>query len=65
MYALGWGTSKSGVALRILGVAPTTGEKGVAVKVGETGASHLTPLHTPHLYRLSIGLPFHLLLNDK
>ena len=27
------------------GVAPTVGEKGVALKIGETGASHLTPLH--------------------
>ena len=33
--------------LRILGVAPIEGEKGVALKVGETGASHLTPLHAP------------------
>ena len=41
------GTSKSGVALRILGVAPTVGEKGVALKLGETAASHLTPLFTP------------------
>ena len=47
MYALGWGISKSGVALRILGVAPTEGEKGAALKVVETGASHLTPLHAP------------------
>ena len=39
--------TKSCVALRILGVAPTVGEKGVALKVGETGASHLTPLHAP------------------
>ena len=30
-----------GEALRILGVAPKVGEKGVALKVG---ASHLTPL---------------------
>ena len=27
----GWGTSKSGVALKILGVAPKVGEKGVAL----------------------------------
>ena len=45
----GWWTSKSGVALRILGVAPTEGEKYVALKVGETAASHLTPLHVPGL----------------
>ena len=35
------------MALRILGVAPTVGEKGVALNVGETGASLLTPLHAP------------------
>ena len=33
------------MALRILDVAPKVGEKGVALKVGETGASHYTPLH--------------------
>ena len=43
------GLGKLGVALRILGVAPTVGEKGVVLKVGETGASHLTPLHAPAL----------------
>ena len=32
-----WGTSNSGVALRILGVAPKVGEKGEAPKVGEKG----------------------------
>ena len=37
LYTLGW----------ILGVAPTVGEKCLALKVGETGASHLTPLHAP------------------
>ena len=31
--------------LKILGVAPKVGEKGVALKVGETAASH--PLHAP------------------
>ena len=35
------------MALRIFGVAPTLGEKDVALKVGETAASHRTPLHTP------------------
>ena len=36
------------MALRSLGVAaPTIGEKVVALKVDETGASHLTPLHAP------------------
>ena len=34
-----------GVALRILGVAPKVGEKGVALKEGEITTSHLTPLH--------------------
>ena len=29
------------MALSTLGVAPTVGEKGVALKVGETAASHL------------------------
>ena len=43
VYA-GLGALKSSVALRSLGVAPTIGEKGVAGKVGETGASHLTPI---------------------
>ena len=46
-YTIGWRTSKSGVPLRILGVAPIEDEKGVALKVAETGASHLTPLHAP------------------
>ena len=44
---IGWWNSKSGVALRILGVAPTVGEKAADLKVDETGASHLTPLHAP------------------
>ena len=35
------------MALRILDEASPVGEKGVALKVGETGASHLTPLHAP------------------
>ena len=39
MYTLGWGISKVGVELKILGVAPTVGEKGVALKVDESGAS--------------------------
>ena len=38
------GDLKFGVALRIFGVALIVGEKGVALKVGETAASHLTPL---------------------
>ena len=29
------------------GVAPKLYEKGVALKVGEKAASHLTPLHAP------------------
>ena len=33
------------MVLRILGVAPKLGEKGVALKVGEKAASHFTPLH--------------------
>ena len=37
--------AKSGVALRILGVAPKVDEKGEALKVGGKAASHLTPLH--------------------
>ena len=43
------GTSKLGAALRILGVTTKEGEKvGVALKVGEKAASHITPpLHTP------------------
>ena len=36
-----------GVALRILGVAPTVGEKGVSLKVGETGASPSHPSARP------------------
>ena len=39
----GWGTSKLGVALGILGVALKVGEKGVALKVGEKSASQLPP----------------------
>ena len=39
----GWGTSKSGVVQRTLGVAPRVGEKGVALKVGEKAALHLSP----------------------
>ena len=35
----------TGVALRILGVTPTVGEKGVSLKVGEAFVSHLNPLH--------------------
>ena len=33
------------------GVAQTVGEKGVALIVGETAASHLTPMHSP-VYKL-------------
>ena len=35
----------TGVALGILVVAPKSGEKGVALKVGEKTALYLTPLH--------------------
>ena len=34
-----WGISKSGVALRILGVAPEVGEKAGVLRVGENSAS--------------------------
>ena len=37
----------TGVALGILVVAPKSGEKGVALKVGEKTALYLTPLHAP------------------
>ena len=37
--------AKSGVALFWCGT--TVGVKGMALKVGETGASHPTPLHSP------------------
>ena len=40
----GWETSKLGVALRIFGVVPKVGEKGVALKVGEKVTSHFAPL---------------------
>ena len=37
----------------ILVVAPKVGEKGLALKVGEKAASHLSPLCTPlNIYRL-------------
>ena len=43
------------MALRIVGVAPKVGdEKGVALKVGEKAAPHLTPLHAP-VYNESPG----------
>ena len=42
-----WGSSKSGVALRISGVAPKVGEKGVVLKVGERALLHFIPLHAP------------------
>ena len=55
-YTLGWGTSKSGVSLRILGVAPTEGGKAVALKVAETGACHLNPLHaTVRFFEFSLN----------
>ena len=38
-----------------LGVALTVGEKGVALIVGETAASHLTPLHTPDFNTLYLS----------
>ena len=49
LYKRLWGTSKSGGAIRILGVAPTVGEKGVVLKVGEISASHPNPLHAHRL----------------
>ena len=36
-----------GVALKILGVAPKVNEKGLALKVGEKAASHISPLCMP------------------
>ena len=54
---VGLGALKSSVALRSLGVAPTIGEKGVAVKVGETGASHLTPLQAPVWFYFLDNMP--------
>ena len=47
---LGVALGNSEVALRkvkSLYMAPKVGEKGVALKVGEKAASHLTPLHAP------------------
>ena len=41
----GWGTSKSGVALRIFYRAPRVGENGMALKDGEKVESLLTSLH--------------------
>ena len=42
------GTLKSGVAQRILYVAPKVGEKGVALNVvGEKRASYIIRLHVP------------------
>ena len=35
------------MALRIKGVGPKVGEKGVALKLVEKAASHLTPLQAP------------------
>ena len=32
------------------GAAPKVGEEGVALKVGEKTATHLTPLHDPDIY---------------
>ena len=45
VYTIVSNSSNSGVAL-------TVGEKGVALIVGETTASHLTPLHAPVSYSL-------------
>ena len=56
VYTIVSNSSNSGVALRILGVALTVGEKGVALIVGETAASHLTPLHAPGSSSLSLQL---------
>ena len=41
------------MAIRILGVAPTVGKKGVSLKVGESGALHLIPLHAPGVKQCS------------
>ena len=53
----GWGISKSGVALRISAGAPEVVEKGVALKVDEKSASHLTPLYAPDWTLLSVLRP--------
>ena len=53
------GTSKLGVALRILGFAPKVGEKGVAPKVGKKAASHLTPLRCTPLFSVNIVIRDH------
>ena len=47
VYTTGLGSSKYGVALRILDMAPTVGKKGVALQVSKKGASHLPHLHVP------------------
>ena len=39
------------MALRILGVAQKVGRKGVALKVSEIAALHLTPLHARGNFR--------------
>ena len=49
------------MALRILGVVPNVGEKGVALKVDEKAASHLTPLHAT----VSEGLQKEMSLTDR
>ena len=46
-YTIVSNSSNSGMALRNLGGALTVGENGVALIVGETAASHLTPFHAP------------------
>ena len=45
VYTIVSNSSNSGVALRNLDVALTVGGKGVALIVGETAASHLTPAY--------------------
>ena len=54
-----------GVALKILGVAPKVNEKGVALKVGEKAASHISPLCMPLHRELNSINEYSLLKNAK